>query len=104
MFTLDLEGGDWPTFFVNTGVWSENFGGDCYTILQRTGTMSYPEIGYFRKGFTELALHEKVNGLHSIECRYPVTGDYHVRELYVFDGTRYNIVVRSWSKDDKPES
>jgi len=109
MFTLDLEGQGKPSFFVNTGLFSSEFDAYCYIILRQTGSTTYSEIGHFRKDFTRLALHEKINGLHAIECRYPSgyifqKDDFHARELYVFDGKRYNIAMRSWHKNDKTDS
>ena len=104
MFTLDLEGNDNPTFFVTTGKNDLSLNGDCYVVLRRTGPITYREIGRFGKEFIEFALHEKTNGLYSIECRYPFgrcwkDGCY-IRDLYVFDGERYNITVRSWCKEE----
>ena len=103
LFTLDLEGNGNPVFFVKVGRWDEDFGGECYVIFRQTDITTYPEAGSFRRGFAELALHEKTNGLHSIECHHPFKyGDQRgsVRELFVFDGKRYNIVARSWCKND----
>jgi len=106
MMQLDVDGKGIPAFLMDVNREDFRIGDRCYVIFGKTGK-TYSELGHIRKGFTEFALHEKTNGWHSMEFRFPPIPvhlggrpDVYVRELYVFDGKQYNLAVRSWCKND----
>jgi len=109
MIRLDTDDDEAPVFIVDVERWDFGIGGQCDVIFGKTGE-NYSEIGHVRKGFSELALHEKINGRPPIELCYSLTPSHweyygvrnntYLRELYVFDGKQYNLAVRSWLKND----
>ena len=98
VFFVNLNGNGEPEFFVENVGWLPDVG-RCIGIFRKTGDL-YSHSGDINAEFTEFALHEKVNGWHSIECHYPAGDKHYIRELYVFDGKRYHITVRSWCKHE----
>jgi len=110
VMVLDLNGEREEVFLVDRVRPKFDSGDTDYVIFGKTGE-TYSEMGTVRKGFAEYAVHEKTNGQHSVEFCYSMPTGYeyydarsssYVRDLYVFDGKRYNIAVRSWCKSDEP--